>query len=150
MRPPRQAKRKRYKEMSGCLSQELIDRSREQFRKYEDSEQTGKINVWDVGDVLENMNGEKVLDEVLLQMISEVDRNLSGYIDFFQLLTLVETYEKWKLNTSDHEGNDLLTAYIACGGDRSRLVILSFPSFRSFGALLLIISLLFSFPTPCY
>ena len=75
----------------------------------------GKINVWDVGDILENMNGEKVLDEVLLQMISEVDRNLSGYIDFFQLLTLVETYEKWRERTSD-EGHDLLTAYIACGG----------------------------------
>ena len=104
--------------MSGCLSQELIDRSREQFQKFEEgSEQTGKINVWDVGDILENMNGDKVLDEVLLQMISEVDRNLSGYIDFFQLLTLVETYERWRERTSD-EGNDLLTAYIACGGNQ--------------------------------
>jgi calmodulin len=47
-------------------------------------------------------------------MISEVDDNMSGSIDFGEFLKVVETQKKRAENPDDE--NDMIDAYVACGG----------------------------------
>ena len=49
----------------------------------------GTIDVWELRQVLEAM-GQKPTEEELFQMISEVDENMSGSIDFAEFLKVIE------------------------------------------------------------
>ncbi len=48
------------------------------------------------------------------KMISEVDDNMSGSIDFGEFLKVVEN-QKTRMENMDHE-SDLIDAFVACGG----------------------------------
>lgn len=47
-------------------------------------------------------------------MISEVDDNMSGSIDFGEFIKVVESQKKRA--SSDDDENDMIDAYVACGG----------------------------------
>ena len=64
--------------------QEEIDQCREAFERF-DKDGSGTIDVWELRQVLEAM-GQKPTEEELFQMISEVDDNMSGSIDFGEFL----------------------------------------------------------------
>ena len=66
------------------LTQDEIDRCRDAFLAF-DKDRSGTIDVWELRQVLEAM-GQKPTEEELFQMISEVDDNMSGSIDFGEFL----------------------------------------------------------------
>lgn len=117
------------------LSQEDVDRCREAFLAF-DKDRSGTIDVWELRQVLEAMGQAPTEDELfqvsssfvfvspinwiyhvsnfVVQMISEVDDNMSGSIDFGEFLKVVETQKK-RAGSCDDE-NDMIDAYVACGG----------------------------------
>lgn len=95
------------------LTQEEIDGCREAFLTF-DKDRSGTIDVWELRQVLESM-GQVPTEEELFQMISEVDDNMSGSIDFGEFLKVVES-QKLRGLSSDDEENDMIDAFVACGG----------------------------------
>lgn len=93
------------------LSQDEIDGCREAFLAF-DKDQSGTIDVWELRQVLEAM-GQKPTEEELFQMISEVDDNMSGSIDFAEFLLVIEN-QKSRAESFDDE-NDMIDAFVACG-----------------------------------
>jgi EF-hand domain pair len=69
------------------LTQEEIDGCRDAFLAF-DKDRSGTIDVWELRQVLEAM-GQKPTEEELFQMISEVDDNMSGSIDFAEFLKVL-------------------------------------------------------------
>merc|ERR1719498_824061 len=96
------------------LNQVEIDECRKAFQMF-DKDQSGTIDVWELKSVLEGM-GQNPTEEELFQMISEVDENMSGSIDFTEFISLIEA-QKDKSMASDTEA-DMLDAFVACGGRR--------------------------------
>jgi len=94
------------------LTQEEIDGCREAFLSF-DKDRSGTIDVWELRAVLECM-GQKPTEEELFQMISEVDDNMSGSIDFSEFLKVIES-QKERAEKFDDE-SDRIDAYVACGG----------------------------------
>ena len=74
------------------LTQEEIDGCREAFLAF-DKDRSGTIDVWELRQVLEAM-GQKPTEEELFQMISEVDDNMSGSIDFGEFLKVIENQKE--------------------------------------------------------
>jgi Ca2+-binding EF-hand superfamily protein len=52
------------------------------------------------------------------KMISEVDDNMSGSIDFGEFLKVVESQKKRAENLDDE--NDMIDAFVACGGQADK------------------------------
>lgn len=75
------------------LSQEEIDGCRDAFLAF-DKDRSGTIDVWELRQVLEAM-GQKPTEEELFQMISEVDENMSGSIDFAEFLKVSVDMGGW-------------------------------------------------------
>mmetsp|Transcript_12920 Transcript_12920/g.18531 ORF Transcript_12920/g.18531 Transcript_12920/m.18531 type:complete len:150 (-) Transcript_12920:1269-1718(-) len=98
------------------LTQEEIDQCREAFLAF-DKDRSGTIDVWELRQVLEAM-GKCPTEEELFQMVSEVDDNMSGAIDFGEFLKVVEL-QKQKSEQPDDE-NDLIDAFVACGGSADK------------------------------
>lgn len=96
------------------LSQEEIDGCREAFIKF-DTDHSGTIDVWELRLVLEAM-GQKPTEEELFQMISEVDENMSGSIDFAEFLKVIENQKERSENFDDE--SDMIDAFVACGGSQ--------------------------------
>lgn len=94
------------------LSQEEIDGCREAFLAF-DKDRSGSIDVWELRQVLEAM-GQKPTEEELFQMISEVDENMSGCIDFAEFLKVIENQKDRAENFDDE--SDMIDAFVACGG----------------------------------
>lgn len=94
------------------LRQEEIDSCREAFLSF-DKDRSGTIDVWELRQVLEAM-GQAPSEDELFQMISEVDDNMSGSIDFGEFLKVVEA-QKERVENFDDE-NDMIDAFVACGG----------------------------------
>lgn len=94
------------------LSQEEIDGCRDAFRAF-DKDSSGSIDVWELRQVLEAM-GQKPTEEELFQMISEVDENMSGCIDFAEFLKVIENQKDRAENYDDE--SDMIDAFVACGG----------------------------------
>ena len=94
------------------LRQEDIDRCRQAFMAI-DKDRSGTIHVWELRQVLEAM-GQAPTEDELFQMISEVDDNMSGSIDFGEFLKVVETQKNRSENQDDE--NDMVDAFVACGG----------------------------------
>ena len=78
-----------------------------------DKDRSGTIDVWELRQVLEAM-GQKPTEEELFQMISEVDENMSGSIDFAEFLKVIENQKDRAENFDDE--NDMIDAFVACGG----------------------------------
>lgn len=94
------------------LSQEDIDGCRQAFLAF-DKDRSGTIDVWELRQVLEAM-GQAPTEDELFQMISEVDDNMSGSIDFGEFLKVVESQKNRAENLDDE--NDMIDAFVACGG----------------------------------
>jgi len=94
------------------LSQEDIDGCRQAFLAF-DKDRSGTIDVWELRQVLEAM-GQAPTEDELFQMISEVDDNMSGSIDFGEFLAVVESQKNRAENLDDE--NDMIDAFVACGG----------------------------------
>ena len=58
------------------------------------------LDVWELRQVLEAM-GQKPTEEELFQMISEVDENMSGSIDFAEFLKVIENQKERAENFDD-------------------------------------------------
>ena len=94
------------------LSQEDIDNCREAFLAF-DKDRSGTIDVWELRQVLEAL-GQAPTEDELFHMISEVDENMSGSIDFGEFVKVVESQKKRAENFDDE--NDMIDAYVAVGG----------------------------------
>ncbi|CAM9471331.1 unnamed protein product [Choristocarpus tenellus] len=94
------------------LTQEEMDGCRDAFLAF-DKDRSGTIDVWELRQVLEAM-GQKPTEEELFQMISEVDDNMSGSIDFPEFLKVIEN-QKTRAEHFDDE-TDMVDAFVACGG----------------------------------
>jgi Ca2+-binding EF-hand superfamily protein len=81
------------------LTQEEIDGCRDAFLAF-DKDRSGTIDVWELRQVLEAM-GQKPTEEELFQMISEVDDNMSGSIDFGEFLKVIENQKSRAENFDD-------------------------------------------------
>ena len=101
------------------LSQEEIDGCREAFLAF-DKDRSGSIDVWELRQVLEvwqnnlikqmkvrtslsQAMGQKPTEEELFQMISEVDENMSGSIDFAEFLKVIENQKE---RAENFDGNN--------------------------------------------
>ncbi|EJK75621.1 hypothetical protein THAOC_02653 [Thalassiosira oceanica] len=67
--------------------------------------------------VLEAM-GQAPTEDELFEMISEVDDNMSGSIDFGEFLKVVESHKNRSENLDDE--NDLLDAFVAWRGNADK------------------------------
>ena len=81
------------------LTQDEIDGCRDAFLAF-DKDRSGTIDVWELRQVLEAM-GQKPTEEELFQMISEVDDNMSGSIDFGEFLKVIENQKERAENFDD-------------------------------------------------
>ena len=98
------------------LTQDEIDGCRDAFLAF-DKDRSGAIDVWELRQVLEAM-GQKPTEEELFQMISEVDENNSGSIDFGEFIKVIEK-QKEKASKFDDE-SDMIDAFVACGGNADK------------------------------
>lgn len=103
------------------LSQDEIDACREAFLAF-DKDGSGTIDVWELRQVLEAM-GQQPTEEELFQMISEVDEDMSGAIDFAEFLQVIDN-QKDRAALYDDE-SDMVDAFVACGGksDKTGVVL---------------------------
>ena len=62
--------------------------------------------------------GQAPTKDELFQMISEVDENMSGSIDFGEFLKVVESQKNLAENLDDE--NDMIDAFVAYGGQRDK------------------------------
>lgn len=98
------------------LSQEEIDGCREAFLAF-DKDRSGTIDIYELRDVLEAM-GQKPTEEELFNLLSEVDEDGTGEIDFAEFLQVIE-HQKERAKEADDEG-DMIDAYVACGGEADK------------------------------
>ena len=76
------------------------------------------LDVWELRQVLEAM-GQKPTEEELFQMISEVDENMSGSIDFAEFLKVIENQKERAENFDDE--SDMI------GGQSHYFILLNYP-----------------------
>lgn len=98
------------------LTEDEIDGCREAFLAF-DKDSSGTIDVWELQQVLVAM-GQKPTEEELFQMVSEVDMNMSGVIDFAEFLQVLEN-QKERIEGLDDE-SDMINAFVACGGQADK------------------------------
>lgn len=94
------------------LSQQEIDDARDAFGTF-DTDGSGQLDVWQLRRVLKSM-GHEPNDNELFALVSTVDFNYSGFIDFEDFVTIVE---RQILSDKEDEGDFLLDAFIACGAE---------------------------------
>lgn len=94
------------------LEQNVIDACRAAFTAI-DSDRSGFIDCWELKEVLVAL-GQKLSDDDLFYMVSEVDEKMAGEIDFAMMLQIIQLQKQRQANATDN--SDLLTAYLACGG----------------------------------
>ncbi|EQC41667.1 hypothetical protein SDRG_01625 [Saprolegnia diclina VS20] len=94
------------------LTQEEIDACRESFVHF-DRDGSGTIDKYELAKVLEAM-GQRPTEEELFQMISEVDEDHSGEIEFSEFLQVIEQQKLRALEYDDE--SDFVDAFVACGG----------------------------------
>lgn len=98
------------------LAQEEIDACREAFLSF-DKNRNGSIDVWELRQVLEMM-GQKPSDEELFQIMSEVDENKLGSIEFAEFLKVIEKQKEKTIK--NYDDSDLVDAFVACGGQADK------------------------------
>merc|ERR1712037_819741 len=81
-----------------------------------DKDNSGSIDQFELKLVLEQMH-VKVTDADVFQMISEVDEDNSGSIEFQEFLRVMENQ---KIAESNGDGEEILAAYVACGGNADK------------------------------
>ena len=68
--------------------------------------------------IIQEAMGQAPTEDELFQMISEVDDNMSGSIDFGEFLKVVESQKNRAENLDDE--NDMVDAFVACGGQADK------------------------------
>ncbi|CAM9122339.1 unnamed protein product [Ectocarpus sp. 12 AP-2014] len=96
------------------LSQEEIDACQEAFREV-DVGRRGNINVWELRIVLQEL-GQNPTDKEFFEVVSTVDREMKGLIDFTSFLKIVASQKSVRSIWSGDSG-DLVDAFVACGGN---------------------------------
>lgn len=98
------------------LAQDEIDACREAFLAF-DKNTNGTIDVWELRKVLEAM-GQQPTEEELFQMISEVDSQMRGAIDFADFLMVIDNQKDRAAQYDDD--SDMIDAFVACGGNTDK------------------------------
>ncbi|KAA0157597.1 hypothetical protein FNF27_00520 [Cafeteria roenbergensis] len=98
------------------LTQEEVKGCRDAFLAF-DVDRSGTIDVWELKSVLEAM-GQRPTEDELFSLISEVDSDFSGTIDFSEFLRIIEK-QKEKA-TAHNDEQDFIDAFVACGGNEDK------------------------------
>ena len=98
------------------LHQEEIDLCRAAFLSF-DKDRIGTIDIWELRQVLEAM-GQNPTEDELFPIVSQVDENMSGAINFGDFLEVVEDQKTIADKLSSD--NDMIDAFVACGGNADR------------------------------
>jgi calmodulin len=94
------------------LSQDEINGCREAFNKF-DKDGSGTIDAPELKATL-NAMGQNPTEEEIFQMISQVDDDNSGEIEFAEFLKVIENQKTTAAKANDE--TDTLDAFIALGG----------------------------------
>ena len=86
-------------------------------RSYAAARSRRRIDVWELKSVLEAM-GQRPTEDELFSLISEVDSDFSGTIDFSEFLRIIEK-QKEKA-TAHNDEQDFIDAFVACGGNEDK------------------------------
>eukprot|EP00002_Diphylleia_rotans_P002899 TRINITY_DN1189_c0_g1_i1.p1 TRINITY_DN1189_c0_g1~~TRINITY_DN1189_c0_g1_i1.p1 ORF type:complete len:136 (-),score=41.35 TRINITY_DN1189_c0_g1_i1:297-704(-) len=95
------------------LTQEEIDKCREAFDAF-DKDNSGSIDMWELRGILQAM-GQDPTEEELFQMISEVDDDGSGCIEFSEFLKVIASQKAQSVQVDDD--SDTVDAFVAMGGN---------------------------------
>lgn len=98
--------------ISLMLTQEETVRCRDAFGLF-DKDGSGMIDAWELKEALKAM-GQHPTDEEVMQILSGVDGDGSGGIDFVEFLRVIETQKEQAVKATDD--SDLLDAFVALGG----------------------------------
>ncbi|EEH59800.1 flagellar outer dynein arm light chain 5 [Micromonas pusilla CCMP1545] len=98
------------------LSQEEINGCREAFNKF-DKDGSGTIDASELKATL-NAVGQSPSDEEIFQMISQVDDDNSGEIEFSEFLKVIENQKVSAAQVSDE--TDTVEAFVALGGNTDK------------------------------
>jgi len=94
------------------LTQEEIDKCREAFERF-DKDGSGTIDAWELKETLKAM-GQNPTDEEVFQMLSQVDDDGSGSIEFPEFLKVIEAQKE--ASAAQNDESDLIDAFVAMGG----------------------------------
>jgi calmodulin len=94
------------------LTQEETVRCRDAFGLF-DKDGSGMIDAWELKEALKAM-GQHPTDEEVMQILSGVDGDRSGGIDFVEFLRVIENQKEQAVKATDD--SDLLDAFVALGG----------------------------------
>mmetsp|Transcript_16093 Transcript_16093/g.20829 ORF Transcript_16093/g.20829 Transcript_16093/m.20829 type:complete len:125 (+) Transcript_16093:42-416(+) len=95
------------------LGQAEVEACREAFNAF-DTNESGEIDAWELRDILKGL-GRNPTDEELFELISIVDTNMSGTIDFAEFLQVID-YQKSNADKDDGS-KEIVHAFTACGGN---------------------------------
>uniref|UniRef100_A0A7S0I9G7 EF-hand domain-containing protein n=1 Tax=Micromonas pusilla TaxID=38833 RepID=A0A7S0I9G7_MICPS len=98
------------------LSQEEIDGCREAFNKF-DKDGSGTIDALELKATL-NAMGQNPTEEEIFQMISQVDDDNSGEIEFAEFIKVIENQKTTAAKANDE--TDTIDAFIALGGQPNK------------------------------
>jgi len=108
------------------LTQEEIDKCREAFERF-DKDGSGTIDAWELKETLKAM-GQNPTDEEVFQMLSQVDDDGSGSIEFPEFLKVIEAQKE--AATAQNDESDLIDAFVAMGGNADKTGDRKFCSFQ--------------------
>ena len=98
------------------LSQEDVNACREAFNKF-DKDGSGTIDASELKATL-NAMGQDLNEEEIFQMISQVDDDNSGEIEFAEFLKVIENQKASAAKASDE--TDTVEAFVALGGNSDK------------------------------
>jgi len=98
------------------LSQEDITACREAFDKF-DKDGSGTIDASELKATL-NAMGQNPTEEEIFQMISQVDDDNSGEIEFAEFMKVIENQKASAAKASDE--TDTIEAFVALGGNADK------------------------------
>jgi calmodulin len=98
------------------LNEDEIEMCREAFERF-DKDGSGSIDMWELQATLQAM-GQTPSEEEIYQMISSVDDDGNGTIDFGEFLMVIENQKKKFSEESDD--TEMVAAFVAVGGNNDK------------------------------
>ncbi len=86
---------------------------REAFERF-DKDGSGTIDAWELKETLKAM-GQNPTDEEVFQMLSQVDDDGSGSIEFPEFLKVIEAQKE--ASAAQNDESDLIDAFVSMGGN---------------------------------
>uniref|UniRef100_A0A7S0XG97 EF-hand domain-containing protein n=1 Tax=Mantoniella antarctica TaxID=81844 RepID=A0A7S0XG97_9CHLO len=109
------------------LSQDEINGCREAFNKF-DKDGSGTIDASELKATL-NAMGQNPTEEEIFQMISQVDDDNSGEIEFAEFLKVIENQKASAAKANDE--TDTIEAFVALGGQTDKTGAISVEKLRA-------------------